>query len=52
VRAAKLTGSPRSFDEEVWYDSSSIVDEAWKGIKSWENSIADGDWRYYEFDGW
>ncbi|WP_133123916.1 hypothetical protein [Phyllobacterium zundukense] len=49
---AKLTGGPRSFDEQVWYDSSSIVDEAWEGVKNWENSIADADWNYHEFDGW
>ena len=49
---AKLTGGPRSFDEDVVYDTATIVDDAWEGIKNWENSIADADWRYHEFDGW
>jgi hypothetical protein len=52
VSSAINETDPRSFDDEVSYDSSSIVDEAWEGVKSWENSIADDDWRYHEFDGW
>jgi len=47
-----ITGGPRSFDDDVIYDTSTIVDNACEGIKHWENSIADADWRYHEFDGW
>ncbi|MBB3145515.1 hypothetical protein FHS21_001927 [Phyllobacterium trifolii] len=49
---AKLTGGPRSFDEDVDYDTSTIADKSWEDLKHWENSIADDDWRYYEFQGW
>jgi hypothetical protein len=50
---AKLTGAPRSFDDEVVYDmTTEVLDKIWEDIKHWENSIADADWEYHEFDGW
>jgi hypothetical protein len=48
----RITGGPRSFDEDVDYDTSTIADKSWEDLKHRENSIADDDWRYYEFQGW
>lgn len=38
--------------DDIWYDNKTIVRDAYKELKEYENSLKTTDWKMKEFDGW
>jgi hypothetical protein len=38
--------------DDIWYDNKTIVEDAYKMLKEYENSLNPNEWRMNEFEGW
>ena len=38
--------------DDIWYDTKTIVSEAWKEVKEYESSLKENELDYMEFKGW
>ncbi len=38
--------------DDIWYDNETIVEEAYKELLEYENSLSPTEWKMNEFEGW
>ena len=52
IRMAIKTKVSDNYYDDIWYENSSIVKDAWAEIKEYENSIHERDLKFHEFESW
>lgn len=48
----ELTNGACSYEDETWYDNHNIVENAFKEVIEYEQSIPEAELDFYEFDEW